>query len=544
MKKEFVSALFAASAIAMYAQSSIDAYQISKDDLRGTARFMSMAGAFTALGGDLSTLNQNPAGIGVYRKSEVGLTLDINMTNSAVKTPVGNFTDSKTHVYCNNFGYVGAVAMNSDVMLSFNWGASYSRKVSFDRTYHVGAGAGYNMTGIGISSSLSNYIASFSGGYTPSELYDPVANGGQFNPATSPYYSDQAPDWLSVLAYNSYLINPEPGSDQYNGLWKGNDITTGVMAADVRESGHIDEYAIDFGGNIMDVVYWGMGFGITELSFTQETNYSESLANAQIASYDPSYTENGSAYYNLGNYKHINGSGFNFKACVIVKPSNELRIGLAVHTPTYYNLSQEVSAGTDFDYSSGYQGMGAYTPTSYFDWKLRSPWRFMVGFATVIGQRGIVSFDYERASYGSMNLAERGTGYDYSPENSDVSKYFEGQNTFRVGAELRITPQVSLRAGYANASSGVKKTARDGEVTIYTAGTNPSYTFDKETNYVTLGLGYRYKAFYADAAYVYKRTNSTYHAFTNYAGMGKVNAPEFNFTNTNNNIVISMGFKF
>ena len=37
----------------------------------GTARFMSMGGAFTALGGDISTLSQNPAGIGVFRTSEM-----------------------------------------------------------------------------------------------------------------------------------------------------------------------------------------------------------------------------------------------------------------------------------------------------------------------------------------------------------------------------------------------------------------------------------------------------------------------------------------
>ena len=51
------------------AQSSIDALTLSDTELRGTSRFMSMAGAFTALGGDLSTLTQNPAGIGVYRAS-------------------------------------------------------------------------------------------------------------------------------------------------------------------------------------------------------------------------------------------------------------------------------------------------------------------------------------------------------------------------------------------------------------------------------------------------------------------------------------------
>lgn len=65
-----------------FAQSAIDAYRFSQPDLRGTARFMGMGGAFGALGGDLSTLSQNPAGIGVYRSNELGFTLDLDVQKS------------------------------------------------------------------------------------------------------------------------------------------------------------------------------------------------------------------------------------------------------------------------------------------------------------------------------------------------------------------------------------------------------------------------------------------------------------------------------
>lgn len=40
------------------AQAAFDALQLSQQDLNGTARSMSMAGAFGALGGDLSTLGR------------------------------------------------------------------------------------------------------------------------------------------------------------------------------------------------------------------------------------------------------------------------------------------------------------------------------------------------------------------------------------------------------------------------------------------------------------------------------------------------------
>lgn len=74
------------------AQSVPVAYTLSQHDLRGTARFISMGGAFGALGGDLSTLSQNPAGIGIYRSNEVGFTVGLDMLNS--KSEAGGLSDT------------------------------------------------------------------------------------------------------------------------------------------------------------------------------------------------------------------------------------------------------------------------------------------------------------------------------------------------------------------------------------------------------------------------------------------------------------------
>jgi hypothetical protein len=50
----------------VFAQTVDDALRYSQIFYGGTARFMSMGGAFTALGGDMSSLSQNPGGLGVY----------------------------------------------------------------------------------------------------------------------------------------------------------------------------------------------------------------------------------------------------------------------------------------------------------------------------------------------------------------------------------------------------------------------------------------------------------------------------------------------
>lgn len=541
MKKIIVSTLallpFGFSAMA---QSAMDAFQLSSQDLNGTARFMSMGGAFTALGGDLSTIAQNPGGIGVYRKSEISLTLGLDFQNNKMSTSVGSFKDNRTDFNCNNFGYVGTIDTGNDILRSITWGATYNRVASFNRKYHIGnmsADGYYN--GPKINGSLTNYIASYTNAsnYSPEELLDDTSS------SYNPYYDSDC-DWLSILAYNSYMINPvNNGNPPYSGLWQ-NGISNGDMGMDVREHGSIDEYNLSFGGNISDMVYWGLAFGITDLNFTQESNYNEQINNAAVPNPKATGVETGDAYYNLNNWRNVNGTGVNFKFGVIVKPVNELRLGFAIHTPTYYSLSQSETAQTNFSYSTGYDNRQVYADYTNFDWKLKTPWKLMFGIAGVIDARYIISADYEYAAYDNIKLSSRGTYFDYTPENNDIKSYYEPQHTIRLGGEVRITPQFSARIGYSYTTSGVKS-ATNNAADIVTSGLNPAYTMGKDTQYITLGLGYRWSNFYIDAAFVNRKKESTWHAYTDYFDNNtRVSAPSFNLSKTNNQVVLTLGYRF
>lgn len=538
MKKSIIIAAFAAIPALASAQSAIDAYNLSKSDLRGTARFMSMAGAFTALGGDLSTLTQNPAGIGVYRGSDVGVTVDFNMTSSETNAGFGKMTNDKTHVYCNNFGYIGTVNTGSDLLPTFSWGASYNRAVSFDRFYRGVIGD--------LGTSMSNYIADFSNGYSPSQL----GEEGNYNPFQQPNI-----DWLSIMGYNTYMINPTGINNGYTGLYIPG-TTIGDAQFSIRERGYVDEYAINFGGNIMNTLYWGLGFGITDLSFTQEAFYDEQLTYANVYDDATGGTTDGDAYNTISNYNRVTGSGFNMKFGLIFKPVNEFRLGFAIHTPTWYQLTQSYNA--DMTYSYGYDFDPNGNPTSSlqgdyksdyagpYDWRLKSPWRLMFGAASVVGGRFIISADYEYTAFNNMTIATPSGWGDFETLDdisSDVKTYFRASNTLRIGTEFRVTPQFSLRAGYSYVTSNVKNDVNDGNYYIYTSGTNPAYTFDQDTNYVSFGLGYRTGGFYIDAAYVYKNTKSTYHAFSPFEGAWQLE-PYSNVKLRNNNIVLTLGYKF
>ncbi len=501
------------------AQSPVDAYNLSQSDMRGSARFMSMGGAFTALGGDISTINQNPAGLGVYRRSEISLTLDLSPQKITSTSATDKISRSQTNFNCDNFGYVGTVELDGAVR-SLSWGVSFNRAASFERSYKA-----YN--GIA-SSSLTNYIADYTNGIKSSDMLF----GKDYNP-----YINTDIDWLSILAYNSYLINPVSDTS-YKGLW--GEGTSGDSYAEIRESGYIDEYSVDFGGNVEDVVYWGLGIGFTDLKFDQRSYYSENMQNADI--YGEQGITKGDAYYDLYDSKRITGSGWNLKLGVIVKPVNELRIGLAFHTPTWYSLSTDEYAETYYEHStiSGEE----YTENAYYNFRLNSPWKMMVGVAGVIGSKGLVSFDYERQSFADMSTKYQDGWDSYTTDDfvkDKIKSYYKATNIFRLGAEYRVTPKFSVRAGYNYSTTNVKDEAQQGALEVLTSGMNPSFVTNKSTNAISCGLGYRYQAFYVDAAYVYRNRKSTFHAYSDLPGY--VVAPKAELSEINHSVILTLGFK-
>lgn len=531
MKKILLSAILAAAPAVMCAQSSVDAYNLSQTELRGTARFMSMGGAFTALGGDISTINQNPAGIGVYRGSDIGATLDLNFRSYTTSTPEATYKDNQIKVFCNNFGYVGTSYIGSGLR-SISWGASYGRVASFDRITN-----GYNYP---ISGSLTNYIAGFSGGQASSDL----AFSEGYNP-----YLDSDCDWLSILAYNSYMINDKPGSpNEYVGLFENG--TDGDAIYNVREHGYVDEYNFDIAGNVSDMVYWGIGFGVTDISYSRDAYYSESMDGARIFNGDNAPLVRGKANFDLYNRKRITGNGWNFKLGVIVKPIQELRLGFAFHTPTWYNLSHGYDAEVDYSYSMGGENDpvtsgNEYTEWASFDSKLRTPWRLMFGAALVIGNQAIISVDYERQAFNAMRVDYQ-YGYDAFAEDQTVTNnikdVFQGSNIVRAGIEYRVTPQFSLRGGYNAQTCNVKQAAVDGNVEVLTSGTDTSFSLDsKLSQQFSLGLGYRYLGWYFDLAYVHKNRESNFKAYTDYAGNI---APGATVKDNFNSAVLTVGYRF
>ncbi|MBQ3910299.1 MAG: outer membrane protein transport protein [Muribaculaceae bacterium] len=525
MKKLYITLLLCGASLMASAQGTFDVLKMSETQLNGTSRYMSMAGAFGALGGDVSAISQNPGGIGVYRKSDISVTMNLNFLSS--KTPGGDKL-TNTKFWFNNVGYVGSMKIDSDFFKYFNWGFSFNRINSFQRRYQ----GGYN-----VNNSLTNKIAQnlTDGNWTEEDLSVDNYSGNI-------YYDSNAP-WLGILAYQSYLLNPNSDGSLQGLATNG---TTGSANYYVDEKGHTDEYNITLGGNFKNTVYWGINFGITDLDFDSYQYYGEDLDNAMIYDYrfNDGSTTLGYAGYDFQSYQETRGTGYNFKMGVIVKPINQLRIGAAFHTPTYYDMKDlyKVQSGFDLQVNGDdnlFQGNTETGEEGYYDeyrYTIKTPWRFIGSLAVVPSSKGMISMDYEYVGANTMRCGDEG-GYNYADTEQKIKDQLQASHILRVGAEYRATQNLSLRAGYSYQTSPVKDAVKGvSNNNVDVVSSNYMYQYDKSNQYITCGLGYRYKSFYADAAYVHQTRTSQYHAYPGEQGE--------EVKDNKNKIALTIGFRF
>lgn len=525
MKKLYITLLLCGASLMASAQGTFDVLKMSETQLNGTSRYMSMAGAFGALGGDVSAISQNPGGIGVYRKSDISVTMNLNFLSS--KTPGGDkLTDTK--FWFNNVGYVGSMKIDSDFFKHFNWGFSFNRINSFKRRYQ----GGYN-----VNNSLTNKIAQnlTNGNWTEEDLSVDNYSGNI-------YYDSNAP-WLGILAYQSYLLNPNSDGSLQGLATNG---TTGSANYYVDEKGHTDEYNITLGGNFKNTVYWGINFGITDLDFDSYQYYGEDLDNAMIYDYrfNDGSTTLGYAGYDFQSYQETRGTGYNFKMGVIVRPINQLRIGAAFHTPTYYDMKDlyKVQSGFDLQVNGDdnlFQGNTETGEEGYYDeyrYTIKTPWRFIGSLAVVPSSKGMISMDYEYVGANTMRCGDEG-GHNYADTEQKIKDQLQASHILRVGAEYRATQNLSIRAGYSYQTSPVKDAVKGvSNNNVDVVSSNYMYQYDKSNQYITCGLGYRYKSFYADAAYVHQTRTSQYHAYPGEQGE--------EVKDNKNKIALTIGFRF
>ena len=326
-------------------------------------------------------------------------------------------------------------------------------------------------------------------------------------------------------------------------------------------SGYIGEYNFNISGNSNDRFYWGLTFGLYDVHYNGSSDYAENLVDGS----------NPIGNILMSDDRKITGTGFDIKGGIIFRPVEEspFRVGLYVHTPTWYDLTTKNY--TTLDISNLNQGYGSINKDkSYesYDFKFYTPWRFGVSLGHTVGNYLAIGATYEYADYSTCDIRinDGGTvdewGYYYDESHSDgvmkqsIKNSLKGVHTLKLGVEFKPEKNFAVRLGYNYLSAmyskdGYKDGSLDSYGTYYSSTTD--YTNWKDTHRITAGFGYAFKNWNFDIAYQYSQTNGDFYPFMSYVDQptNAERVPAFDnvcnstkVSNKRNQVLMTIGYKF
>ena len=343
-------------------------------------------------------------------------------------------------------------------------------------------------------------------------------------------YNDPGAGWLGAIGYQGWL------SDYDGGVYYPYVPSEAYACFHSRERGGIDQYDVNVAFNVNDRFYLGLTVGLYDVDYDK------------YAFYDETFDGTGEGY-SLETFKRIHGSGFNVKLGAIIRPFeySPLRVGLAVHTPTFYSLTyatgalltpdifltDESTGGTVLaDVVDTYQLLGQRDMER--DFRLRTPWLVNASIGYTVGTNLALGAEYEYEDYSAMKFEYPG-GEDMAYETAQVKANLKAVHTLRVGAEYRPVPAFALRAGYNYSTAAFERTAIN-YLPVNALDTDTDFSNAQSVNAFTLGIGYRWPSFYMDLAYKFQTCKSDFYPFLN--EMSEDASQDYMVTSANQDVML------
>ncbi|MBI2731095.1 MAG: hypothetical protein HYX40_10145 [Sphingobacteriales bacterium] len=475
--KRILLLLFTFGSINLIAQNPLDVLNYSYYPQNGTARNLAIGGAMGSLGGDITATYVNPAGLGFYRTGEFVFTPGYLLNNNK-----GVYRETTSKEKKNVFG-LGPVGFVIGSGFRHNPKAAQAVSIAFTQN------ASFNNT---IKYSGLNNYSSYS------EMWaEEVAKSGRTidEIITDPQYSLTSALGLYTYLVDTFRVNnaiqvkglPEFLLDNGKALFQQNSLET---------KGGIYELALGYGYTGNEKFYFGGTLGIPIVSYSRTTKYSEKDTSGN--------TNNGFGYFNYQENLKTSGGGLNAKLGLIYRPQEYIRLGIAVHTPTIYFLTDKRSASLEAETENYNQyakitsedlNGGAIAKTKY---QLLSPWKFIISGSYVFReienvkkQKGFISADIEYVNHKGSSFysnAEQPTDEEktyYKALTQVVRNDYKGAFNFRLGGELKFNI-IMARLGFAYYGNPYKDKSLKANKTL-----------------VSGGLGYRHKGMFIDLTYVH-----------------------------------------
>ena len=600
MKKTLIACILALSApVAAPAQTMNDALTQSQNDYYGTAKTIGMGGAVTAVGGDLGTVGINPAGSAVAGYSQItlspGLVISSNQSSyapsyadyhsSSPGSPLptsqafgASSSGSSTNFRVPNLG----VAFRFDTgrssgVRAFTLGLVTNMTSCYDEQFCSG-GVNRGTSMAGSFASYATVNADGSGNAMPGNILS------RSEPFSSQYY------WNYIASYWGGMINYNADSGTYFGstetVSRTPGSTPGTYSYDYYVAGALDQsyssrtsglkqdILINMSLDINDCIFLGLNVGVPDSRYKYSQSFTETSddpydfpVTPEYISSSGSYVKGSPTYFDHSEYRYYYDSesrGLYGKIGLIWLPTENLRLGGAVQTPTFYHISETWQVGIDTYFTDGSHEY-CDSETGAYNYSLVSPWLFNVGAAYTFGSIGMLSVDYELTDFSAMRYVTLYVGSSdvFSRVNTLCSLFCGASHSLRIGAEFRPLPFLSVRAGYSlktdptytyvdGSGQSVDSYAYDSCFQDFKSGRltlcGPKKAGSDNVSAVSLGLGFSSKgSFFADFAV--RRTAYPASYYTPYAAYldsdeVTVYSPEIRTVRSLWDAVFTFGFRF
>lgn len=456
----------------------------------GSARINALGGAQMSLGGDISNIHTNAAGLGFFRRSEFSLTPSFG-TNQAQSNFLGQIQDDRTPNFSlPNLSLVISRPKGELQPGSFrggSFGLSFNRIADFNNQF------GYFSDKRNQNSLLDFYINQYRGFGEP-----PLgASDG--------------------LVLDIGLVQ----GDQANGYFKDPDYALGNPFGEetIITEGGITQTSFSYGANFDNKLFVGGGLGIQSVNFFQNRVYGEEfLDDLDIRS----------LLYSIEDNTRINGFGASLNIGLIYKPIETVNLGLNFQSPTWYRLNKEVDAnivGEFFDESGRLEFTERELSTIELNTTtLSTPLILSAGGTFFVGKNGFITADVDYVDYSQNRISSR--DFDTSFDNSDINALLGSTLNYRVGGEYRLDIW-RLRAGYA-----------------YYGDPTTDKSFDRSMQRISGGVGVKLSKMYIDFTLINSTTDSIYNSYSIFNNANQNVGPFTEIKNSMTQGMVTVGFNF
>ena len=527
-KKSTIIALAVLVATSVSAQTVYDAANIISKDLNGTARFVGMGGAMGALGGDISTIGTNPAGIGIYRSNDAMVSFGFSSMGVESKLGSNTFNSDKNRWNFDNAGFVFSTKLGNVTTLRYvNFGFNYHKAKSFNRTMTMGGQ--YSLSQTDLMASQAN------------QMYGAGMDLQQLTEKNILPYDQDRVGWLGALGWDARLFDRD---DDPNNPYLSLGISPYATYKSV-ERGGVDQYDFNIAFNFNDRFYFGVTIGAYDVNYRKSYFYGEDMKEGND--------------YSISSENRINGAGWDAKFGFILRPMEDspLRLGLAIHTPTFYKLTYTTRAAIQSNiwYVNNETGEEFQEHLSYdtyyelndkdmkSEFELRTPWTYNLSIGYTVGSNLALGAEYEYQDYSKMAFYyPEGDKMEYESEEAKINN--KGVSTFRIGAEYKVIPEFALRLGYNYSSAAFKNDAVK-TLPYNSLNVDTDFANTKSLSNYTLGIGYRGSSFYADLAYKYSTQKADFYPFALPGNNGNYDVPAVTkVTNSRSQVLFTLGMRF